>query len=97
MRKEKYKEAVDKFNDLIRDSKSLNSTEWIPKSLNNVLLIRCKENSPLVNEAVVNLMQSMEKISKKDAENNAKTALDNVWLWSNIDQIDNKQIALSTG
>jgi hypothetical protein len=57
IRKDNYQEAIKKFNDLITESEKVNSNEWTCKSLNNILMIRCKEGSPEVIPTLSKLMR----------------------------------------
>jgi len=84
VRKDKYHDAVGKFNDLINESEKAGAHEWICKSLTNILMIRCKENSSEVLSTLARLMQSIDRVPKKDAETAVKSAIDYVMLRSDV-------------
>lgn len=78
VRKDKFQDAVNKFNELINESQKASAYEWICKSLTNILMIRCKENSAEVLTTLSRLLQSIDKVPKKDAETAVKSAIDYV-------------------
>lgn len=78
MRKDQLNEAVQKFNELIAEATRNSSYEWISKSLGNIIMIKCKQNSNEVSEYLSKLIQSLDNIPKKDAENALKAAIDNI-------------------
>lgn len=78
LRKDKLNEAVQKFNELVTEALRSSSPDWVCKALGNIIKIKCKQQSNDVGEYLSKLIQNLDGISKKDAENALKTAIDNV-------------------